>query len=384
MPYWRLSAFYFFYFAALGAFVPYWSLFLQADGLDAAQIGQIMAVPSATKVISPNLWGWLAERSGQPLRIIRWASWLQLTSFCLIFWADGFNGLFLATLCFSFFWNAPLPLFEALTLEHLHHNSVAYSHIRLWGSVGFIVAVLLVGRALEGDLALPCLPIVVVALFGLLWAVSLSVPASRGAVGETRAAPLGTLLFRTEVLAFFGVCLLQQLGHGPYYVFFSMYLEDQGFGKSETGQLWTLGVLAEIALFAVIHRFLRAYSLRRILIVSLCLSGIRWLTTAWLIDYLAAIVFAQVLHAASFGAFHAAAIHFVHHYFKGPSHAQGQALYSSLSFGLGGALGSLYAGQLWEEWGPHGVYSVAAVSSLLGAWVAWRYVGKGLRTELTA
>jgi PPP family 3-phenylpropionic acid transporter len=376
VPYGRLSGFYFFYFAALGAFLPYWALYLQNAGFSAAEIGQLIAITAATRVVAPNLWGWLADRTGRTLSVIRLAGFFTLVAFSLVFGLQGFGGLALVMLVFSFFWNAMLPLFETITLNHLHHDTYRYSWVRLWGSIGFIAAVVAVGKALEGVLSIDCLPQLIMLLFCGLWLTSLTVPRGPEETHSAESSALSNILKRSDVIAFFLACMLQQLAHGPYYVFFSVYLRDHGFSSGETGQLWALGVLAEIVLFAFLHRLLARYSLRRIFLASLALSVVRWLLIAWGVDSIAAIFSGQLLHAASFGSAHVAAIHLVHQYFRGPHHGKGQAFYSALSFGLGGALGSLYSGHLWTAWGPQWVYTAAAGSSLAALLLAWTSVGK--------
>jgi PPP family 3-phenylpropionic acid transporter len=376
VPYARLSGFYFFYFALLGGFLPYWPLYLQDAGYDPVRIGWIMAILPATKIVSPGLWGWLADQSGRILSLIRWAAFLSLMSFGAVFSSTGFIGLVAVMVTFSFFWNATLPLFETVTLGHLRQAVSRYSQVRLWGSIGFIVTVWAVGAALDGPLAIACLPQLIVLLFVGQWLVTLAVPPARESRRDEGHGSLAAILKRGEVMAFFLVSLLLQIAHGPYYVFFSVYLEGHGFTNGETGALWSLGVLAEVVLFAFLHRIIDRIGLRGVFLASLCLSVIRWLLIAWGIDHLALILFAQLLHAASFGAVHASSIHLVHRYFRGPHHGKGQALYSSLSFGLGGALGSLFGGHFWAAWGPHGVYTAAAGLSLLAWVIAWPAVGK--------
>ncbi|BBA34012.1 major facilitator superfamily MFS_1 [Methylocaldum marinum] len=376
VPYGRLSGFYFFYFSALGAFLPYWALYLRHTGFSAPEIGQLIAITAATRVVAPNLWGWLADRTGRTLSVVRLAGFFTLLAFSLVFGVDGFTGFALVMLVFSFFWNAMLPLFETITLHHLRHDTHRYSWVRVWGSIGFIAAVVTIGEALDGVLAIEFLPQLILLLFGGLWLISLTVPREPGEVHGPNSASLSNILRRGDVIAFFLACTLQQVAHGPYYVFFSVYLRDHGFSSGETGQLWALGVLAEIVLFAFLHRLLARYSLRRIFLASLVLSVVRWLLIAWGIDNFAAIVAAQLLHAASFGSAHVAAIHLVHQYFRGPHHGKGQAFYSALSFGLGGALGSLYSGHLWTAWGAQWVYTAAAGSSLAALLLAWTSVGK--------
>jgi PPP family 3-phenylpropionic acid transporter len=370
IPYIRLSGFYFWYFATLGTFLPFWALYLQNAGSDPAEIGLLMAILPATKVVAPSLWGWLADRTGYTLAFIRWTSFLALAVFSLMFWLDGFGWLVVIMLAFSFFWNATLPLFETLTLNHLHRDAERYSAVRVWGSIGFIVAVAAVGKALESLLPIACLPQLLALLFGLIWLSSLAVPPVPEGMHAEGHGSLRGILRRGPVAAFFLACLLHQIGHGPYYVFFSVYLEDHGFPHGQTGLLWAAGVLAEILLFGALPRLLRHCGLRALLLASFALSAVRWLVIAWGIDHLALILAAQLLHAASFGSAHVASIHIVHRYFRGPHHGTGQALYSGIGFGLGGVLGSLYGGYFWTAWGPHWVYTAAAGFSLLAFLIA--------------
>ena len=162
--YLRLSSFYFFYFAALGALIPYWSVYLQWRGFGAAQIGELVAILMATKIVAPNVWGWLADHSGRRMRIIRVASFLAAASFAAVYVAEGYWWLALVMVGFSFFWNAALPQFEAATLTHLGDAAQRYSMIRLWGSIGFILAVAGLGPVL-GRLGAGALPHFLLVLF---------------------------------------------------------------------------------------------------------------------------------------------------------------------------------------------------------------------------
>jgi PPP family 3-phenylpropionic acid transporter len=375
VPYVRLSGFYFFHFALLGGLLPYWPLYLQNAGYDPLEIGWIMAILPATRIVSPGLWGWLADRGGRTLSLIRWAAFLALLAVGGMFGADGFFRLAAVMATFSFFWSATLPLFETVTLGHLRRTTSRYSQIRLWGSIGFIITVWAVGESLDGPLAIACLPQLLALLSAGLWLVTLMVPPVAVPHPDEGHGSLAAILRRGEVLAFFLVSVLLQMAHGPYYVFFSVYLESHGFSGGETGKLWALGVLAEIVLFAGLHRIFDRTGLRGVFLASIALSVVRWLLIAWGIRHFLLILLAQILHAASFGSVHAASIQLVHRYFRGPHHGKGQALYSSLSFGLGGALGSLFAGQFWSAWGPQGIYTGAAGFSLVALAVAWAGVG---------
>jgi len=211
-------------------------------------------------------------------------------------------------------------------------------------------------------------------VFGGIFLSSLLVKDKSGMAADGDQPPILDVLKTPRVLAFFAAVFLMQMSHGPYYAFYSIYLQDFGYSKSSIGMLWSIGVLAEVLLFVFMHRLMHRYSAVLILLVSLALAALRWLLIGYFPDVLVLLVLSQLLHAASFGSFHAAAIHLVHGYFRGRHQGRGQALYSSLSFGAGGAVGTFSSGIVWEQWGAPLAYTMASAVALLGAWIVWRFI----------
>jgi len=371
LPYWRLSGFYLIYFASLGALMPYWGIYLQSQDFSPRQIGELMAVIMLTKVIAPNLWGWLADRSGQRMRIVRLASLLSWLAFAGVLVSSDYWWLVAVMAVFSFFWNASLPQFEATTMNYLGEQHHRYSLIRLWGSLGFIIAVVALGESLD-HYSTQLIPIVLLLMFAGIWLASLTVPEAPPHQVSHVTLPLRRLLRSRPVVALLGVSLLLQLSHGPYYAFFSIYLEQYDYTLGSIGQLWAIGVLAEVVLFLFIGRLIPRYGARRLWTIALLLTAIRWMLTALYPEHLWLMIASQTLHAASFGVSHAVAIHLVHRFFTGPHQGRGQALYSSISFGAGGAIGSFSAGWLWSSPGAGQLtYTLAAMAALVAAGWAW-------------
>ncbi len=377
MPYWRLSGFYFFYFAALGCLVPYWGLYLKGLGFSAVQIGELMAIPMATKFVAPYVWGAFGDRLGHRMKIVRLGSLLTALVFTGVFWVDSFWGLAATMVLFSFFWNAVLPQFEAVTFRFLGREVARYARIRLWGSIGFILTVVVLGAVIDRWGERVMLP-VLLAVYSAIWFSSLTVSDPAQVAADRDPRSITAVLRIPAVIAFFLVCFLLQGGHGAYYAFYSIYMEATGYSKTLIGQLWALGVVAEVLVFILMHRLLQRFGARRVLMASLLLAAVRWLLIGYFPGDLGLMLLAQTLHAATFGTFHASAIHLVHHYFTGRLQGRGQALYSSLSFGAGGALGSLASGFLWESAGADVTFAVSALVSLLAFAVAWRYVVNAL------
>lgn len=375
VPYWRLSSFYAFYFALLGTWLPFWPLYLQQLGYGAAAIGLLGSVMQGTKIFAPNLWGWLAHRSGRRMRVIRCGSGAALAIFCGIFWRQDLFWLVCIVGGFSFFWNAVLAQFEVVTLGHLGRDHHRYSLVRVWGSAGFIAAVAGLGFLFE-HIDLNWLPWIMAGLLAGIWCSSLSV-GERQRGGE--ALPVQqqpgwrVLLRQPPVLAFFATCFLLQMAHGPYYTFFSVYLEEHGYSRSATGLLWSLGVVAEVGLFLIMHRLMVRFSLRSLLLASLGASVVRWVMIAWLADSLLWLILAQCLHAATFASYHACAVELVRRLFVGDRQGQGMALYSGVSYGGGGAVGAAVSGLVWN-WSPPATFVMASALSLLAVLIAWRWI----------
>lgn len=376
MNYWRLSGFYLFYFATLGALVPYWSLYLSSLHFSVTQIGQLTAILMATKIVAPYVWGWIADHTGRRIAIVRMASLLAALAFAGVFAGNGFWWLALVISAFSFFWNASLPQLEATTLNHLGSEPGHYSRIRLWGSVGFIVTAAGLGPVLD-RYGPGLLPAILLMLFVAIWLSSLAVPESAAEPAAPKQEALRAVIRRPVVVSLFGVCFLMQASHGPYYTFFTIYLENFGYSRTLIGQLWGLGVIAEIGVFLLMPRLLPRFGARRLLLLAAGFTTLRWLLIAAFPAHPGVIGVAQTLHAASFGLYHAVSIYLVHRLFTGSHQGRGQALYSSLSFGAGGAVGSLASGYLWRGIGPEAMFLLAAAASFTALIVAYRGVGEG-------
>jgi PPP family 3-phenylpropionic acid transporter len=244
--------------------------------------------------------------------------------------------------------------------------------VRLWGSIGFILAVLGVGAWLDSHSPGTVLDIVVL-LAALTVVASLAMPAAGGAQPARAPARLASVLRRPEVCALLGAGFCMAVAHGAMYAFYSIYLEAEGYSKTLIGSLWTLGVLAEVVLFLRLPQLLRRFSLRALLIASFACAVVRFLAIGWGVGSLAVLAAAQLLHAATFGAYHSASVAAVHRMFAGALEARGQALFSSLSYGLGGAAGTLLAGWTWQALGPEPSFAVSAAFAALGGWlVAWK------------
>ncbi len=375
LPYWRLSGYYFFYFAFIGAFSPYFGLYLQSLNFSAWDIGLLMSQMQLMRLFGPNLWGWLADRFGRRMAIIRLAALIGLAGFTAFFWLDKLPGMLLAMAVLAFFWSAALPLVETLTFDHLREEHGRYSRIRLWGSIGFIVAVMATGAVLDRSAPTGVLWVCWLILLGIL-ALSTILPEAAPVAHDRNDQPIGEILRQPRVIALMTACFAMSAAHGALYVFYSIHLSDHGYSKTEVGSLWSLGVLAEIVVFMLMARLSRRYSLRTLLLASFATAVLRFLLVGWGVHSLMMLVAAQLMHGMTFGAYHASAIAAVNLWFPGKAQGRGQALYSSLSFGAGGLLGALIGGWSWESWGAGWTFSLSSMFALIGFFLIWGWVGR--------
>lgn len=370
LPYWRLSSFYLFYFALLGSTAPFLALYFDHLGFSSARIGELVAIPMLMRCVAPNLWGWLGDYTGRRLAIVRFGAVCTLACFSLILVDKSYAWLAMVMALHAFFWHAVLPQFEVITLAHLQGQTARYSQIRLWGSVGFILTVVGLGRLFEW-FSLDLYPQALLLIMAGIVVSSGWVPNAQPPVSTQRPAGEGFLrqLFSPGVLAFYACVALMQLSHGPYYTFLTLHLERLGYSRGIIGMLWAVGVIAEVLMFLAMSRILQRFSVRHVLIVSFALASLRWLLLGHFADHLGVLIVAQLLHAATFGSFHAAAIHFLQRSFGPRQQGQGQALYAALS-GTGGAVGALYSGYSWNALGAEWTFAIASVAALIAAVLA--------------
>lgn len=378
---WRIAGFYFFYYAFVGMFAPYWSLYLKSLHFDAIDIAILMSLQPLMRMVAPNVWGWLADHSGRRREVVVIAASLSALFYLGVFATTSFRGLFIVLMLMNFFWSASMPLVEATTFSWLGKNTAHYGRLRSWGSIGFILSVVGLGYAFDH-----------IAIAWLLWAglvcelgiliFARQIPPTEVLAHHTDHQPIRQIVMQPRVLALFAACFLMAVAHGPYYTFFSIYLVEHGYAKSAVGGLWALGVICEIGVFFLMPGLVRRFGFTRILLISFGAAVLRFMLIGWAVDVVALLLLAQVLHALTFGAYHAASLGLVHEFFQGRHQSRGQALFGSLTYGAGGILGGLVSGPLWQHWGASALYSFSAGMALLGLiMMVWKLRGMGQCTK---
>lgn len=355
--------------------VPYFPLYLKSLGLSAWHIGFLIAVMAGTKMIAPNIWGWLADHSGKRMTVIRLGCLMAVLPFlCLVRYHQSLWILALIIFLYSFFWNAVLAQFEAVTLLYLRKTPERYSRVRLWGSCGFIVAVASAGWLFD-RVPISFFPVFVtlalLAIFLSSCAVRDPEELDKQTAPSSNTVPFWRQLQNPSIVIFFSVCFLMVLSHGAYYTFFSVLMEQYQRSHTVIGLLWSLGVIAEMILFWYMHRLLPFLGVRSLLLLCLAVTTVRWLLLASFPQSLAVMLFVQCLHALSFAGFHAGAIETVRRLFAIQQSGKAQAFYSAVGYGAGNSLGALLSGAIWH-WGYFWPFFASALICALAFFLVWR------------
>lgn len=375
----RLSSNYFFYFALLGLLSPYLSVFLDGQGFSSRQVGEILAIITATKIVAPSIWATFADKTGKPLLIIRLGALLALLSFCLlycfnlpeinVYWysTDLYWPITFCLAFFMLFWTAILPQLEVHTLNAIKQSSKIYARIRLWGSLGFIFLAIIAGEAINviGYQVFPILGIITLAL---LFACTLLLTTKKTLkVTSTKAtAAIIDKLIEWRFICFFVSGLLLQISFAPYYGFFVLFLRDLNYSGLAIGLFISLAVVTEIVAFIYMGSLFKRFSLIALLVFSLAITALRWFLMPVVADTLIGLAIIQLAHAASFAIYHSASMKFISSHFTSLQQSRGQAIYLGGVYGVGGAIGAYITGLLWlGGQGANSAFIVAGISALL-------------------
>ncbi len=377
-PWAAFAAVSFAYFASIGFFTTYAPLWFKSLGYSALAIGLIASLQSWTRVFVPYAWGWLADHTGRRVLLLRLAAAGSLLTGMLLMPAHAAGWLpfcvFLLFICNG----GIVPLSESALARFVHADgaldSTRYGRIRVWGSAGFVCAVVLAGFLLE-RIGIDAFAWVVCALLVGLCAACLSLHAGVDATIEPEGGQdsVWQVLSQPQVRWFFATIFFTVLGHTSLYTFLSLYLDDLGYGKSTVGLVWAVSVAAEIAFFWAGAGWVGRISAARWLWWAALLSILRFALIAGLGQQMAVLVAAQLLHAITFAAQHSACTAQLGHFFPGRLRGRGQALYAVLGYGLSGVLGGLGGGLLSEHLGFGAVFWAASISAALALGCAGQF-----------
>ena len=358
---WAFGSFFFFYFAYVGLVSPYASLFFLDRGFSVIEIAVLMSMLQITRIIGPFSWGWLSDYLSNRIGILSFCTCLAVIVFLFIFFLQSYISFFIWMFVLHTILSSLIPLSESATIHALFKDNSfdkRYGRLRLWGSVGFIVMVLLAGELFERT-SIELYPYVGVLVFILLAITTFGMHEPKVERRKMVKGELLVILFNPDVRWFLLSGFFMIFAHAALYVFYSLYLANLGYDKFQIGLFWALGVLAEVVFFYFQSKVLSRVDAEVILQGTFMVGVIRFILIAFL-PITSVLIFAQLMHAGTFAAHHSAANKLLQRWFTGPVQARGQALMATISYGLGGTFGGLCAGWIWELSQPRDVFVMSA------------------------
>lgn len=365
-----LARLYFCLYAAVGVALPYLPAHYRALGLSGAEVGSLMALGPLATAILPPLWGYAADKTRRAGALLSLATAGSALAYAPLLGART-AGAIVPWLSLQAIFGSPVAMLaDSIALEKVGGAGGRYSRVRLWGSVGFIAAALGFGFLWDGERTAP--PVVVAAVV-LLWALTFF--ASLGVRGSSAARPAlhlsdaAALLRDRRVRLLLAATSLHWTALSPYNVLFTLHLKDLGLPPSVAGLGQAAGVAAEVAVMLWYPRLAARWDAPRLLQIAFLVSSVRWLLVGLSRSALP-LVLVQVLHGLTFGAFMVTAVAYLAAVVPPRLRATGQAIYVCATYGIGGVLGAMGAGRLYDLWPARAIFFAAAALELAPALLA--------------
>ncbi|MBT8373063.1 MAG: MFS transporter, partial [Deltaproteobacteria bacterium] len=323
-----ISSQYFLYFGVLGIFLPYFNLYCYHLGFSGLQIGGMSALRSVALVVFPLIWGALADRfhTRRPIYIL--CNFVSTSIWVLFLLTGEFWPMLIITAFYGMFYAPIISFLEAVTMDALGAAKKSYGRIRAWGSISFIVMVLLLGKIID----LYSVDIILVLILAgslMLSVISVGIPAIQAPKKDLLTPGAGSLLEK-RVIVFLFCAFLMLVSHGAYYGFFSIHLANMGFGTTFIGISWALASTAEILVMIKSDKIFNRFSLENVLFFSFLVAVVRWMIL-FFAQSATLILMSQILHAVTYGTFHMASILYIDRLAPEKAKTLGQAVNNALT-----------------------------------------------------
>lgn len=368
-----LGSHYFVYFGTLGIFLPYFNLFCHHLGFSGMEIGVLSTVKTAGVVVFPVLWAMAADKLNARKSILLFCSLASALVWSLLFFSREFIPILMILAVHSIFFSPIISFVEAFAMDILGAEKKKYGASRAWGSVAFILMAVGLGRILSDTSTTLIIPLI---LAGgcLQFLLGLGMPKGEK---KMRKSPSGfglSTFFSLNTSLFLLAAFLMLVSHGAYYGFFSIYLDDMGLSTGFTGMAWGLASLAEIGVMAGSDRIFRHFKIRSVLVFSFGAAMLRW----WILFVTSSsmvILFSQLLHAFTYGAFHVASILAIERLSPQGGKTIGQAVNNAVTYGAGMVVGFFFSGLFYDSWKGYLFLvsgAIAMAGGILMLFLYWR------------
>lgn len=362
------------YYAYAGLYSAYLPLYLKELGFATFAIAVLSTVNNLTRCIGPYTWGWLGDHTGKRLLIVRVSCAVALALSAVLFAPPYLAVFFIGLLAMNLATSSMTPLTESMMIARLHTAKGVdwgrYGRLRLWGSIGFSVTVIVSGWLFE-RLSITWFAASVTVLLAALLASSARLPEDTAGL-HTEKPPRVLPMLRSPVLAgFYAASFFMVAAHTGLYVFFSLYLDQLGYSKAVIGFLWAAGVLLEILWFYYQGRALKRVPLQTLWLLACVVAVVRFTLIGALGQFFIVLVITSASHFLTFAAHHTASMAFITRHFPGPLANRGMALYTTIAYGFGGVAGGLIGGKVAQVLGYGAVFYSSAVFAVFAALLSW-------------
>ena len=354
---------YFLYFSVMGIFLPYFNLYCYHLKFSGFQIGALSAIRSVALILFSLGWGALADRFKIRRPIYISCNFISTAIWVFYFYTTDLWAMLVITVFYGIFYSPIISFLEAFTMDVLGTEKKSYGKMRGWGTIAFIMTVLLLGKVID---IYSIKIIIILIFFGSLAQALISIKIPDIQIKKQISfSSNAKVLLKRPVIVFLFCAFLMLVSHGTYYGFYSIHLENLGYGKTFIGVSWALASIAEIIVMIKSDIIFKRFSTDNVLFFSFMVAVLRWLglffTTSPVI-----ILFLQILHAVTYGTFHVSSILYIDSLTPDEGKTLGQAVNNAVTYGLGLMVGFFINGYLFETLGTFTLFMISSFIALGG------------------
>jgi PPP family 3-phenylpropionic acid transporter len=359
-----LASQYFMYFGIMGVFLPYFNLHCYKLGFSSFQIGVLSASRSIIMVLSPLLLSFLADRFKARKTIYLSCHILSAAIWSFYLFTSDFLAMLAITVCYTVFYSPIISFLETFTIDILGSRKKSYGTVRVWGTVAFIITVSIMGKIL-GDRPVGIIIPLILAGSVIHVLLAFNIPDTRPKEGKPFLREALALLKNRRAVFFLSSAFLMLVSHGAYYGFFSIHLENIGYGPVFIGAAWAVASIAEIVVLMNSDKIFRRFTIENVVVFSFAAAVARWLVLS-MVRSPALIMLSQVLHAATYGAFHMSSILYIDSMTPEETKTLGQSLNNAVTYGLGLMVGFFLSGWIYGQAGCFVLFAFSSLVALTG------------------
>jgi MFS transporter, PPP family, 3-phenylpropionic acid transporter len=360
---WVIGSQYFLYFGVMGIFLPYFNLYCYHIDFTGFQIGVLSAIRSVALILAPLIWGAMADRFRIRRPIFILCSFVSTTIWAFYLYTTDFWLMLIITVFYGIFYSPIISFLEAFTMDVLGTRKKSYGKVRGWGSIAFIITVIILGKIID----LYSIEIILTLIFfgSLVQAlISIKIPDIQ-IKKQTSFSSNAKALLKRRVIVFLFCAFLMLVSHGTYYGFYSIHLENLGYDKTFIGISWALASIAEIIVMIKSDSLFKHFSIDNVLFFSFMVAVFRWLGLSF-VTSAAGILFLQLFHAVTYAMFHVSSILYIDSLTPDEAKTLGQSVNNAVTYGLGLMVGFFINGYLFETLGTFTLFMISSFIALTG------------------